>query len=119
MRQKDEVVEDPMIKQRELWRKAAVELHEIHVEYALMQRFDKVFDEEIRKPLLSEANELQSIIECMHRQKASADAVVSSCFTEVDFVEQLGNSDTFNQYYEEQVSPSLGSCPVLLIAIKM
>ena len=111
MRQKDDVVEDPMIKQRELWRKAVVELHEIHVEYALMQRFDKVFDEEIRKPLLTEANELQSIIECMHQQKASADAVVASCFTEVDFVEQLGNSDTFNQYYEEQVSPSLGELP--------
>ncbi len=111
LRQRDEVVEDPMIKQRELWRKAAVELHEIHVEYALMQRFDKVFDEEIRKPLLSEANELQSIIDCMTVQKASAESVVSSCFTEVDFVEQLGNSDTFNQYYEEQVRPSVGTLP--------
>lgn len=105
------VHENPMVKQREKWREAAETLFENTVIFATVNRFQKRFDEEIRKPLIIEYNRLTDILGELRRQEAASTEIVGAAFTKVDFVQHIGDADSFNLYYERELAEHIRTVP--------
>lgn len=105
------VHENPMVKQREWWHKAAETLFDHTVIFATVNRFQKRFDEEIRKPLIIEYNRLTEILEALRRQEAASVDIVGVAFTKVDFVQHIGDADSFNLYYERELAEHIRTVP--------
>lgn len=114
LRKPKKVQENPMVKQREMWMAAADKYHGAMVRFAALSRFQKLFDEEVHKPLILEYNRLTSLLGNLRSQADEAREVVENSFTEVDFVQHIGNADSFNKYYEYDLSPSMGAVPSIV-----
>ena len=69
----------------------------------------KVFDEEIRKPLLIEYNRLSGVLDHLRSTAGDTQSMVDQSFTEVDFVQHIGNAESFSRYYDEELSAPLSS----------
>lgn len=106
-------VVDPLFAQRDLWRAKAIELHDLLVSFAAVQRFEDLFDDLIRMPLQQEAMQLDAMLQAFRAHQQMAQGALDSCFTSVRFVEQLGDARTFNQYYNETLHPTIPSAPIL------
>lgn len=114
LRKPKRVQENPMVEQRRRWLEAAGKYHGAMVRFAALTRFQKLFDEEIRKPLIIEYNRLTSVLNCLREQSDDAQQVIDSSFMEVDFVQHLGDADSFNKYYEFELSASMVSVPSIV-----
>ena len=113
-RKKKAPVENPMVEQRKRFIKAARDYHSSMVLFAALTRFQKVFDEEIRKPLLIEYNRLSGVLNHLRSEAEVTQSVVDQSFTEIDFVQHIGNAESFNCYYDEELSAPLSAAPSIV-----
>ena len=113
-RRKKPPVENPMVEQRRRFIKAARDYHSSMVLFAALTRFQKVFDEEIRKPLLIEYNRLSGVLHHLRSRAVETQSIVDQSFTAVDFVQHIGDAESFNRYYEEELSPPLSGAPSIV-----
>ena len=92
---------DPLIAQRDLWRKKAMELHDLCLDFAAIQRFERRFDEVVRKPVQREAAKLEDALALFRAHEPKARAIIETSFTPVQCVEQLGDRSSFMRYYRD------------------
>ena len=102
---------NPWPEQRKKWHEAAQELYEATLTFATVNRFQKQFDEVIRKPLIIEYNRLTEMLTALRTDAARAQEVVGSAFTKVDFVQHIGDADSFNLYYERELDTHMKGAP--------
>lgn len=108
------VHENPMVRQREMWHAAAQKLFNATVVFATVNRFQKKFDQDIRKPLLIEYNRLTEVLAELRVQAAEAQETVDTSFTKVDFVQHIGDADSFNLFYEKKLATSMIGAPSIV-----
>lgn len=113
-RKKKAPVENPMVEQRRRFIKAARDYHSSMVLFAALTRFQKVFDEEIRKPLLIEYNRLSGVLDHLRSTAGDTQSMVDQSFTEVDFVQHIGNAESFSRFYDEELSAPMSAAPSIV-----
>lgn len=104
----------PMVEQRKKFIKAAEQYHTEMVRFAALTRFQTAFDEQIRKPLIIEHNRLSAILNGLRKEAGSAQKEVESAFIEVDFIQHIGDSDSFNRYYDEELEDPIAAVPSIV-----
>ena len=100
-------VPDPLIAQRDLWRKKALELYQMSLHFAMIQRYQRRFDELIRVPLQREASRIEEVMERFRNHEPKAVDVIESSFIPVQCVEQLGNRQSFLRYHHQVIAPNI------------
>jgi len=114
LRPKRRVVENPMVIQRKKWIDAARQYHRAMVSFAALTRFEKLFDEQIRKPLLLEFNKLSEMLGHLRNSSDHDKSILASSFTEVDFIQHIGNTESFNRFFEEKLAIPMSSAPSIV-----
>lgn len=114
LRRPKKAIVNPMVEQRKRWIEAARTYHGAMVRFAALTRFQKRFDEQIRKPLILERNRLTTVLDCLREHAHEARLQVSSSFTDVGFIQHIGDADSFNKYYEYELSTPMVSTPSIV-----
>ena len=64
--------------------------------------------------MILERNRLTTVLVCLREQAHDARLQVNSSFTDVGFIQHIGDADSFNKYYEYELSTPMVSTPSIV-----